>query len=148
LALCGHSTATAGFSLNDDSRPFAEKFLGLLDAGHVKRAYEMLNPDVRSKYPIENLSQAISVRGARLMPRKTAKAAGPRRTFVRSVRQGLFTTSSRKIKAASVVVCFVENPNANFNSVSYTAVTVSRQGEQSLQIDNFQTTSVPVAPCN
>jgi hypothetical protein len=137
------TAAIAGFSLMVEARPLAERFLTQLDSGNVTQAYDMLSPSVRATYPARNLSRLGAVRGSKV---------GPQRSFVRvrATSQSLRMRSVGKptfSPPTSVVVCFVENPNENFKSVAYTAVTVSGREPASMRIENFQTTSEPVALC-
>lgn len=130
--------AFAGSPLMTEARPFAEKFLTLLDRGDVTHAYEMLNPDVRAKLAVDKLSRLGTVRGTK---------GSVRRVFVRTRPVPMIRMSGQYFRASSsVIVCFVENPMVNFKSVSYTAVTVSGS-PSNMQIENFQTTSEPISSC-
>lgn len=128
-----------GSPLMIEARPFAERFLTLLDRGDVTHAYEMLNPDVRAKLAVDKLSRLGTVRGAK---------GGVRRVYVRTRPVPTIRMSNQSffVSSGSVIVCFVENPMVNFKSVSYTAVTVSGSHSK-MQIENFQTTSEPISHC-
>jgi hypothetical protein len=143
--LLGAQSSFAGSALFVEARPFAERFLSLLDAGNVTQAYEMLNPEVRARLEMNRLSRLGAVRGTK---------GEIRRKFVRvksvpSIRMPPVSSSvPSRVAMNSVIVCFVENPTVNFKTVSYTAVTVSSNRLPArMQIDNFQTTSEPVASC-
>lgn len=130
--------AVAGSSLMIEARPFAEKFLRLLDAGDTARAYELLNPIARAKVAPTRLSRLGAVRGSKGIVQRKYVRTKP----VYSINPSTGRPSN------NVIVCFVENPMASFRGVSYTAVTVSPASTPAkMQIDNFQTTSEPVSAC-
>lgn len=141
--LAGSSPAIAGFLLAVEARPFAERFLTQLDAGNVEEAHKMLSPSVRANYPARSLSRLGAVRGAKIASQRSFVRVRPTipQLRINSVGKPGFPA------IGSVVVCFAENPVANFRPVSYTAVTVSGRDPASLRIENFQTTSEPVTLC-
>jgi hypothetical protein len=136
---CLSARGLAGSALSGSARPFAEHFLALLDSGEVSQAYELIDPQVRSSLALTRLSQLRADRGTRGYIQRKFVHIAP----TLPVRSALGMTPY----TSSVVVCFVENPTVNFRGVSYTAVTVSGNVPGKMQIENFQTTSVPVTAC-